>query len=60
MIHLYESDYNMLLGIKMRQLIHRCEDLKSINAGTYGSRANSQASDPTLIEALQKDYAALT
>ena len=59
-IHLYESDYNSLLGIKMRQVIHRCEDLKSINLGTYGSRANRQASDPTLIEVLQYDYAALT
>ena len=56
-IHLYESDYNTLLGIKMQQLIHRCEDLKSINAGTYDSRANRQASDPTLIEVLQYDYA---
>ena len=59
-IHLYESDYNSLLGIKMRQVIHRCEDLKSINLGTYGSRAHRQASDPTLIEVLQYDYAALT
>ena len=59
-IHLYESDYNTLLGIKMRQLIHRCEDNNCINTGTYGSRAHRQASDPTLIEVLQYDYAALT
>ena len=59
-IHLYESDYNTLLGIKMRQLIHQCEDFQSINRGTYGSRANRQASDPTFIEVLQYDYAALT
>ena len=59
-IHLYESDYNTLLGIKMRQLIHRCEDLNSINNGTYGSRAHRQASDPTFLEVLQYDYAALT
>ncbi len=59
-IHLYESDYNSLLGIKMRQLIHSCEDKRSLNRGTYGSRANRQASDPTLIEVLQYDYAALT
>ena len=44
----------------MRQLIHRCEDNNCINTGTYGSRAHRQASDPTLIEVLQYDYAALT
>ena len=59
-IHLYESDYNSLLGIKMRQVIHQAEDLGSINPGMYGSRANRQASDPTFIEVLQYDYAALT
>jgi hypothetical protein len=52
-IHLYESDYNSLLGIKMRQLIHKSEDLQSIHPGTYGSRANCQASDPTFLEVLQ-------
>jgi exonuclease III len=36
-IHLYESDYNSLLGIKMRQVLHRAEDLQSLNPGTYGS-----------------------
>jgi hypothetical protein len=59
-IHLYESDYNSLLGIKMRQVIHNCEDLKTINPGMYGSHANRQASDPTFIAVLQYDYAVLT
>jgi hypothetical protein len=59
-IHLYESDYNSLLGIKMRQVLHKAEDLQSLNSGTYGSRANRQAVDPTFIEVLQYDYASLT
>jgi hypothetical protein len=59
-IHLYESNYNSLLGIKLRQVIHKCEDLKTINPGMYGSHANRQASDPTFIAVLQYDYAALT
>ena len=59
-IHLYELDYNTLLGIKMRQLIHHCEDQQSIHPGTNGSRADWQASNPTMIEFLQYDYAALT
>lgn len=59
-IHLYESDYNSLLGIKMRQVIHKAEDRLSIHNGTYGSRASRQASDPTYLEVLQYDYASLT
>jgi hypothetical protein len=59
-IHLYKSDYNSLLGIKMRQLIHNCEDCQSLHPGTYGSCANQQASDPTFIEVLQCGYAATT
>jgi hypothetical protein len=52
-IHLYESDYNSLLGIKMCQVLHKAKDLQSLNLGTYGSRANRQAVDPTFIEVLQ-------
>lgn len=59
-IHLYESDYNSLLGIKMRQVLHKAEDLQSLHPGTYGSRATRQAVDPTFIEVLQYDYASLT
>lgn len=33
-IHLYESDYNSLLGIKMRQVVHKAEDRHSFNSGT--------------------------
>ena len=59
-IHLYESDYNSLLGIHLRKVVHACEDTKVLNKGCYGSRANRQASDPTYIEVLQYDYASLT
>jgi hypothetical protein len=59
-IQLYKSDYNSLLGIKMRQVIHNAEDWKSLNVGLYGSRATRQALDPAFIEVLQYDYASLT
>jgi hypothetical protein len=59
-IHLYESDYNSLLGIKMRQVIHNAKDRKSLNVGLYGSRAARQAVDAAFIEVLQYDYASLT
>jgi hypothetical protein len=59
-IHLYESDYNALLGIKIRQVVHNAEDKDFLNPGTYGSRTNRQALDPTLLVVLQFDYASLT
>ena len=59
-IHLYESDYNSLLGIKLRQTIHHCEDKRTFNTGTYGSRSNRQSLDPVFLEVLQYDYASLT
>jgi hypothetical protein len=59
-IHLYESDYNSLLRIKMRQVVHRAEDTNSLHRGTYGSRANRQAANPTFLEVLQYNYASLT
>jgi hypothetical protein len=59
-IHLYESDYNSLLGIKMRQLIYNCKDCKSLHPGTYGSCANRQALDPRFIKVLQYNYAVTT
>ena len=39
-IHLYESNYNLLLGVKLRQITHKCEDLHKFNAGTFGSTHN--------------------
>jgi hypothetical protein len=59
-IHLYKSDYNSLLGIKMRQVIHNAKDRQSLNVGLDGSRATCQAVDPAFIEVLQYDYASLT
>ena len=59
-IHLYESDYNSILGIQLRKVVHDCEDTRVLNSGCYGSRANRQATDPTYIEVLQYDYASLT
>ena len=59
-IHLYESDYNLLLGVKFRELIRYCEDKGVLNPGCYGSRANRSSLDPVMIEVLQYDYAMLT
>jgi exonuclease III len=59
-IHLYENDYNLLLGIKFRQLIRQCQDLQLIHEGCYGGLANRQSLDPVFLEVMQYDYSMLT
>jgi exonuclease III len=59
-IHLYECDYNLLLGIKWRKLVHLAEDLKLLNKGQYGSRPGRTAHDPVIIEELQFEICRLS
>lgn len=35
-IHLYEADYNLLLGVKWRQLMHHAVDNKPLHPSQYG------------------------
>ena len=59
-IHLYENDYNAILGIKFREVVHKCNDNRQFNPGCYGSLANKQSLDPVYLEVMQYDYAQLT
>ena len=59
-IHLYENDYNLLLGTKYRQVIHKCQDNSQLNAGCYGGLSNKQLVDPIFLELMQYDYSLLT
>ena len=54
-IHIYEADYNLALGIKWREAMHRADEANAFNDGQYGSRPNRQAQDPVLLEELQFD-----
>ncbi len=54
-IHIYEADYNLLLGIKWRQLLHRAEDKKLINDGCYGSRPGREARTVVFMETMQME-----
>jgi hypothetical protein len=55
-IHLYEADYSLTLGIQFSQLMHHCEDNQLLNPGCYGCRPARTAHDPVVIEVLQMDY----
>ena len=59
-IHLYENDYNMLMGIKFRQVIHKCIDNDQINPGCYGGLATKQSLGPVFLEMMQYDYTLMT
>jgi hypothetical protein len=52
-IHIYEADYNLALGVKWRAAMHQAEALRLLNEGQYGSRSFRNAIDPVFIEELQ-------
>ena len=52
-IHIYEADFNLALGLKWRAAIFRSEFYRVLNDGQYGSRPQRNAIDPVIIEELQ-------
>jgi hypothetical protein len=52
-IHLYEADLNLLLGVKWRSLIHHCTDHSLLNSGQFGGLPVRDAMTPILLEELQ-------
>jgi hypothetical protein len=52
-IHIYEADFNLMLGLQWRTALYQSEALKQLNEGQYGSRLRRNAVDPVMIEELQ-------
>ncbi len=53
-IHLYEADYNLILGLFWaRKLVPNAEDNRLFNSSCYGSRPGLSAVDPVLLEEMQ-------
>jgi hypothetical protein len=52
-IHLYEADLNLLLGVKWRSLIHHCTDHSLLNSGQFGGLPGRDATTPIFLEELQ-------
>ena len=59
-IHLYEADYNLILGVIWRELIHHCEDHHLLHPSLYGARPGRGALDPVFIEELTNEITRLT
>ena len=60
MIHIYEADFNLALGIKWRVAMHHAQALNALNAGQFGSRPRRNATDPVFIEELQREISRAT
>jgi hypothetical protein len=52
-IHLYEADLNLLLGVRWRSLIHHCTDHSLLNSGQFGGLPVRYAMTPIFLEELQ-------
>ncbi|KAI2499111.1 hypothetical protein MHU86_15381 [Fragilaria crotonensis] len=52
-IHLYEADYNLVLGLKWRLALYQAEAHKQLHDGQFGSRPRRNAVDPVMLEELQ-------
>jgi hypothetical protein len=60
-IHLYEADLNLLMGIYFaRTLVSHIEDHHGFNIGCYGNRPGLSAHEPVLVEELQNSISYLS
>lgn len=59
-IHIYEADYNIAIGMQWRSALYQSEDLQHLNPGQYGSRPNRNAHDPIFIEEFQFEISRAT
>ena len=59
-IHLYEWDFNLLLCVKWRQLLHHVCDNRLINSACYGTMPGHSSLDPVFIQELEYEISRLT
>ena len=59
-IHIYEADFNLLLAVKWRQLLHSTDQAGIINECQFGGRPGCEAQSLTLLEELKNNILYLT
>ena len=59
-IHLYEWDFNLLLCVKWRALLHHVCDNRLINKACYGTMPGHSSLDPVFIKEMEYEMARLT
>ena len=52
-IHLYEWDWNLVMGVKWRTLLHHACDNKLINPHCFGSMPGKECLDPVFVKELE-------
>ena len=52
-IHIYEADFNLLLAVKWRRLLHHADREGLVHAGQYGGRPGCEAQSLTCLEELK-------
>jgi hypothetical protein len=58
--HLYEADYNLVLGNKWRQLVHHCKDNKLLHRSLNIARPGRGALEPVFVEELVNKITSLS
>ena len=59
-IHLYEADYNLILAVKWRQLLHFACDNQFINPSHFGSVPGKEALDAVFLREMEYEITRLT
>jgi hypothetical protein len=59
-IHIYEADYNLAMGLKWNEALYKADNKQLLHPGQYGSRPNRRATDPVLLEELQLEMSRIT
>ena len=52
-VHLYECDLNLLLGLYMREMDQYCKKNCLLNEGFYGGRPGRRSIDPIIVDLLK-------
>ena len=59
-IHLYEWDFNLLLCVKWRKLLHHICDNNLVNQACYGTMPGHSSLDPVFVRELEYEMCRLT
>ena len=59
-IHLYEYDLNLLLGLYMCEMDQHCEDNCLLNKSSYGGRPGRRSIDPVIVDVTQVEITMIT
>jgi hypothetical protein len=54
-IHIYEADFNCIIGVKWKELLHNATHNNAIHSGQHSARPGHKATTPAFMEKLKND-----